>query len=98
MNTAVINIKIDEKTKKEAQQIAKELGVSLSSVIKAYLKQLVRTKKIILTTEEEPTEFMLDALKESKEDIKTGRVVSFKNIDNAIDYFKNLEVNENKKN
>lgn len=98
MNTAVINLKIDVKTKKEAQKIAEELGVSLSSIIKSQLRQLVRTKKAILSTEEEPTEWMLNALKESREDIKAGRVVSFDNAKDAIKYFKKLEVNEDKKN
>ncbi len=90
MNTAVINLKIDLKTKKEAQKIAEELGVSLSSIIKSQLRQLVRTKKAILSTEEKPTEWMLNALKESREDIKAGRVSpGFDNVDDAIRWLKN---------
>lgn len=91
MNTAVINLKIDKKTKREAQKVADEFGVSLSSLIKAYLRQLVRTKKFTLTTEEEPTEFMIKALEESKRDIEAGRVISFDNPEDAIKYFKNLK-------
>lgn len=98
MNTTVINLKIDKRTKKEAQKVAEEFGVSLSSLIKAYLRQLIRTQKTILTTEEKPTEYMLEALRESKEDIKAGRVVSFNNLDKAIDYFEKLEVNGHRKN
>lgn len=46
MNTAVINIKTDPKLKKQAQNIAAQLGFSLSSLINAYLKQLVRDKTV----------------------------------------------------
>lgn len=97
MNTDVVNIKIDKKTKKEARRLAEELGLSLSAIIKAYLRQFVRTKKVFFSTEEEPTEYMLKALKESKEDIKAGRVKSFDNIDKALEFFKTLKKNENKK-
>jgi hypothetical protein len=44
LNLAVdsaINIKIDSELKVEAQKIAKELGISLSGVIKLYLKQFI---------------------------------------------------------
>jgi len=95
MNTAVINLKIDKKTKKDAQKIAEELGVSLSSIIKAYLRQVIRSKKVLFSSEEKPTEFMLNALKESREGIKAGRVTTFKNIDDALAYFKALELNGN---
>lgn len=91
MNTAVINIKVQPDIKKRAQIVASELGFSLSSLINAYLKQLVKTKTITFSTSsEEPTEYLLQALRESKEDIKKGRVVSFDNSDDAINYLDNL--------
>lgn len=42
---AVINVKTDKAVKKNAQKIAEELGLSLSAVINAYLKQFVRNKE-----------------------------------------------------
>lgn len=36
-----IQIRIDEKTKKDAQAILSDLGLDLSSAIKVYLKQIV---------------------------------------------------------
>ena len=44
MNTAVINIKTNPSTKIKAQEIARELGFSLSALINGYLKHLVKTK------------------------------------------------------
>lgn len=91
MNTAVINIKVQPDIKKKAQIVASELGFSLSSLINAYLKQLVKTKTVTFSaSSEEPTEYLLQALRESKEDIKKGRVVSFKSGEEAIKYLDDL--------
>jgi len=42
----VINIKTDRDVKENAQETAKGLGLSLSAVINAYLKQFVRNKEV----------------------------------------------------
>ena len=42
----VINIKTEKSVKVRAQKIAKEMGLSLSAVINAYLKQFVRNKEV----------------------------------------------------
>ena len=46
MNTAVINIRTDLGLKSAAQKVAEELGFSISSLVNAYLKQLVKTKTV----------------------------------------------------
>lgn len=91
MNTAVVNIKVNPTVKKQAQHVARELGFSLSSLINAYLKQLVKTKAITFSVaREEPTDYLLKALKESREDIKKGRVISFKKGQDALKYIDSL--------
>lgn len=95
MNTAVINLKIEKGLKKKAQQTAEELGFSLSSLITAYLKQLTRTKTITFSTsDEEPTEFLLDMLKRSEEDIKVNRIKSFKNSKVVLSYLDTMIKND----
>lgn len=87
MNTAVINVKIDPKVKRQAQNIASDLGFSLSALINGYLKSLIKTKTVhfSLTEKEEPSEYLIKALKESEEDRKAGRVSpSFDNVEDAI--------------
>lgn len=85
MNTAVINIKVSPDLKVQAQNLAEELGFSLSSLINASLKQIVRTRAVTFKAMEEPTDYMLKALKESKVDIKSGRVSPvFDNAEEAI--------------
>lgn len=87
MSTAVINIKTDPKVKAKAQKIASELGFSLSALINGYLSQLIKTKTIHFTASEEtPSEYMIQALKESEEDRRKGRYVSFGDVDDAINW------------
>jgi len=45
MNTT-IQIRVDKKTKKAADQTLKELGLDLSAGIKLFLRQVVRTQAI----------------------------------------------------
>ena len=42
----MINIKTDKEVKEKAQKTAQELGLPLSVVINAYLKQFVREKEV----------------------------------------------------
>ena len=75
MNTAVVNVKVDPLVKRQAQKTAHELGFSLSALVNGFLKQLIKTKAVTFgAISEEPTEYMLQALKESRENIKAGRI------------------------
>lgn len=61
MKTAVLNIKIDPKVKNDAQKVADELGFTLSAIINALLKDLVRNKSISFSTLG-PTPFLKRAI------------------------------------
>jgi len=75
MNTAVINIKTNPKVKSQAQKIASELGFSLSSLLNGYMRHLIKTKTVYFSAKaEEPSEYMIEVLKESEADRKAGRV------------------------
>lgn len=97
MNTAVVNVKVNPQVKKEAQKIAAELGLSLSALVNGYLKQLIRNKTVVFSSlEEEPTDYLLEALRQSREDIKTKRVISFKDSNEALSYLDGLIADEQK--
>jgi len=98
MDTTTINIKVDRKIKREAQRIAEELGLSLSAVIKGYLRQFTRTKEFKLSLREEvPSDWLKKALKESDEDIKAGRVITFENPSDALQHADQLILTDEKK-
>lgn len=77
-NQAVINIKTDAKTKKEAQKLAAEFGVSLSSLVTMSLRNIIRNKRIdfSLIPEVEPTKEELQAIKKGLEDVKKGNYIT----------------------
>lgn len=72
MNTAVIITKTEPDIKIKAQKIARDLGISLSSMINAYLKQVVRTKRVSYYLEE-PSDYLLQAIKKAEADYKDGK-------------------------
>lgn len=72
--STIINIRTNARVKTQAQEIAEKLGLSLSAVINAFLRQLIRTKKVSFDLSEEPTDYLLKSLKVSKKDIKKGFV------------------------
>lgn len=87
MNTAVINIKVEPGVKKQAHLVADELGFSLSSLIHAFLKNLIKTRTITFsaTKKEELSDYAIKALQESMDDIKKGRTSpTFTNAEDAI--------------
>lgn len=96
MNTAVINLKVSPGLKAEAQSLAKDLGFSLSALIHSYLKQVVRTRIVVLEDREVPSDYLIQSLKESAEDIKAGRIVSFENGEKTLKYLDKLIDNDKK--
>lgn len=95
VNTAVINIKVEPQVKKSAQKIAYNLGLSLSGLINGYLRQLIRTKTVTFSAAKEiPSDYMIESLKEAEEDIKAGRVVSFRSGKEALNYLDKMIIKE----
>lgn len=87
MNTATINIKTEPRIKAEAQKTAKEIGINLSSIINAFLRQFIKTKTITFSAlDEAPSEYLLKSIKKSEEDIKAGRITKFKSGKDALKY------------
>jgi len=52
MNTTAIYIKTEPEMKAEAQKVARELGFSFSSLVKAWLRQLIKTRRTTVSAEE----------------------------------------------
>lgn len=87
MNTAVINIKVQPDIKRAAIELADEFGLSLSAFLNVLIKKALRTRTVVLGFGEEgPSEYMIKALKESGEDIRNGRVISFDSGEDALKY------------
>jgi addiction module RelB/DinJ family antitoxin len=94
MNTAVITTKIDPQTKVQAMKTADELGMPLSVVIKAFLKQFIRTKSLSFSAQEEiPNEYLQDLMRQAEEDLSAGKASpTFDNGKDAVAYLKKLGI------
>ena len=96
MNTTSLHIKIESNVKKQAQEVADELGLSLSAVTKVLLKQFIRTKRLSVELDETPNAYLRQSLKQSDEDIKAGRTLSFESGKDVLAYLAHEIENENR--
>jgi len=86
----VIHIRADKEVKKNAAQAAKELGLSLSDVINAALRNFIRTREVIFSNIPQMTPELEKFLGEVDEDIKykrnlVGPFYSAKEMDEYLD-------------
>ncbi len=74
MSYTVITTRIDPETKREAQKTAEALGMPLSVIIKGFLKQLIRTKTVTFSANEEiPNAYFKKTLKQARKNWKEGK-------------------------
>ncbi len=74
MKTSALSIKIDPKVKQDAQRVADRLGFSLSAIVNASLKNLVRSKTVSYSLLE-PTPFLKHAIDSARKDRMKGKSV-----------------------
>ena len=86
----VIHIKSDKEVKENAQKAAKELGLTLSDVINASLRNFIRTREVIFSHTPRMTPELEKYLDKVEKDIKKGRNLSpqFESVEEAIDWLK----------
>lgn len=79
MNT-VIHIKANKEVKENAQKAAKDLGLTLSDVINAALRNFIRTREIVFSDIPQITPELEKRLEKVEEDIKNNRnIIRYKN-------------------
>lgn len=70
---ASVTVRVDEETKKEATDIVEDFGFDLSSVTRAFYRQIVREHRIPLNLSyEEPNEETKAALREGEAIMRSG--------------------------
>lgn len=88
MNT-VISVKIDKDTKEAAQAVAKSMGLNLSTLVNAYLRQVVVTRRVELFAPEKMTPELEKMIGKVEADIKkNGTGPSF---NSAKDFISSLK-------
>jgi len=84
----MINIKADKEVKENAQKIARELGLPLSSVMNAFLKEFIRSRSISFSSIPRMTPALEEILGKVEYDIKKGKNMSpvFSSTEKANEY------------
>lgn len=85
--TTIINFKTDKKVKIKAQKVAEEMGLNLSDVLNIYLRGFIKVKEIHISLnkdESNPSDELLEAVKEARKEYKSGKMKSHKNINSLI--------------
>jgi addiction module RelB/DinJ family antitoxin len=70
MEKTILNVKTDKKLKQEAQKVARELGLPLGTILNAYLRELVREKRVLFSSPPVPNRRLQTLLKEIARDAK----------------------------
>jgi DNA-damage-inducible protein J len=88
---STIQVRVDEKTKKQAKKVLENIGMDISSAVKVYLKQIVITQGIPfqLLTENGLTVQQEQEILKASDEAKRGVNVSGP-FDNAEDLIKEL--------
>lgn len=81
--SATIQLRVDAKTKKKAQGIFKKLGIDLSTAMKLFLNQVIKTKSIpfVARTENGYTPEFEKMLLDEIKAMESGREKSFKSVE-----------------
>jgi len=91
MNTAILNIKTDPATKQQLKAFAAQVGLPVSALLNAQIKQMLRTGKVTFSTTLEPTPYLQAIIKEAEADYKAGRSITTISNEAELDsFFKDL--------
>ena len=85
--TTIINFKTDKKIKSQAQKIAEAMGLTLSDVLNIYLRKFVNKKELYVSLnqdESNPSDDLLNAVKDAREEYKSGKMRKSKGIEGLI--------------
>lgn len=72
----MINIRADREVKEKAQMVARDLGLPLSTIINAYLRQFIRNKEVHFFIEGELKPSVKRRLDRLHRDVKEGKNLS----------------------
>lgn len=85
----VISVKIDVDVKEEASEVAKSAGLTISTLVNAYLRQVAVTRRIELYAPEKMTPNLEALIEEVEAELKSGE--ASKAFDNVDDFLKDLK-------
>lgn len=90
MAKTVLNVKTDTDVKRKAQKLAKEMGVPLSVIVNANLKQFINERRFVVETPLVPTAKLAKVLNQAEREWNEGNTKNsspvFGDIEDAIEW------------
>ena len=77
----LLTIKTDKSIKETAQEVAGEIGVPLSTVINAFLKQFVRDREVSFSASYNPSPYLRDSIARGERELAEGKIKFYKGYD-----------------
>ena len=80
----VLNVKVDANLKKSAQEVARAMGLPISTVVSNLLKQFIANRSITFEESYMPNARTAKIINEAREDHKAGRLQTFNSMEDFI--------------
>lgn len=80
-----VSIKLDSDVKQQAAAVAQQLGLSLSAIINADLKQLISSRQLHLNVAPTMTPHLEAVIAEAENDLRAGRLKTYDDVDALFD-------------
>lgn len=79
MNTkTLLTVKTDKKLKTSAKEVAEEIGVPLSTVINAFLRQFIRDREVKFSASHNPSLYLRESIAEGEKELADGKIKFYK--------------------
>lgn len=90
MSRALLSIRTDEETKKEITEFADSVGLTTSAFVTVVLKQAIKSGKVVLLPDQEPTPYLKNIIKKADRDLAAGHASQSLNKQEAKEHLRSL--------
>lgn len=91
MNSVLLSVKTDPDTKEQLKAFAAELGVSTTAFVNMVVKQALRDRRVVLSTDLEPTPYLENIMRKAEADYAAGRnITTLKGKKAILDHLRSL--------
>lgn len=90
MAKTVLNVKTDVDVKRDAQKLAKKIGVPLSTIVNAQLKHFIAERSVTFSEPLMPSKYLQGVIEQAEKDMREGNTDAFSprftDVDKAMEW------------
>lgn len=76
MSNVLLTVKTDDQTKRELKEFAAELGVTSTAFVNMVVRQALRDRRLVLSTEMKPTAYLEKIIRQADADYAADRGIT----------------------